>query len=167
MERNSYTEKESYVLMSWLADELQKLASDQGFSNIFQPGAMREVIVAHILGHKASGAKRGPDAMDRYRPGINYEYLASNAGNFQMDRMYGYTKSKSQQQQSLERITRNESFFHILFDKSNPLKVLKIWKIPMNVVLEEAKAQLVFSAADHISFSLPWTEGNGELVYEC
>jgi hypothetical protein len=163
----NYSEKESFTLMTWLADELQQLAHSKGYKNIFQPGLMREIIVANILGHIPSGGKRGIDAYDRNNPDLHYEYLASNIGIFQMDRMYGYTKSKSQQQQSLDRITRNENFFHILFDKENPLKPLKIWKINTNKVLEEAKQQLSVSAADHLSFSLPWTEENGTLVYEC
>jgi len=79
--------------------------------------------------------------------------------------LYGYTKSEEQQRQSLERIIRNKYFFHVLFDKDNPLKVLKIWKISSKVILEEAKKQLSVSSADHISFNKQWTEENGELVY--
>jgi len=86
----SYTEDEAYTLMTWLAAELQSLAKSQGFKNIFQPGLMREIIIARILGHKANGGKRGTDASDHENQNIHYEYLSSFLGNFQMDRMYGY-----------------------------------------------------------------------------
>lgn len=172
--KKDYSVSERYVLMCWLADELQTLAKDMGYVNIFQPGLMREIKIAELLNHRAIGGKRGSDACNRDNPSETYEYLNATIRrnknledtSFQMDRMYGKNKSEEQHKKSVDRIIKNQYFFHVLFDDADPLKILRMWRLDPIVVLKEAERQLESYECDHISFSLSWTKENGELIYD-
>ena len=78
-----------------LLREAQVLAL-QGFgiSNILQPGIIKELIMANVLGHQIIPQKDASDAKDK--DGNMYEYLASinrsdvrtnKGGSFQIDRI--------------------------------------------------------------------------------
>lgn len=135
-----------------------------GISNILQPGIVKELIMAEILGHELIPQKDCSDAKDIY--GNFYEYLASirrvntknNKGcSFQMDRI---TRS------NLSRITRNHAFYFGIF--KNHLEIEQIWIVKIPLILSEVERQLSKCKNDiaHINFLLKWLETNGELVYQ-
>lgn len=131
--------------------------------NILQPGIIKELIMAELLGHELVPQKDSADAKDAR--GGTYEYLASikrvnvktNKGcSFQMDRM---TKDNP------HRVTRNSAFYYGVF--ANHLEVYEIWKVEIPVVLSEVLRQLDKCKNDiaHINFLLKWLENNGTKVY--
>lgn len=135
-----------------------------GISNILQPGIIKELIMAEILGHQLIPQKDLPDAKDE--SGNFYEYLASirrvntktNKGcSFQMDRV---TKS------NLSRITRNRAFYFGIF--KNHLEIEQIWIVEIPLVLSEVERQLKRCKNDiaHVNFLLKWLETNGKLIYQ-
>ena len=143
--------------------EAQMLAmSRYGIKNILQPGIIKEMIMAEILGHELITEKGSADAMDKDG---TYEYLASirrvgvksNLGcSFQMDRM---TKA------NLERVTRNNAFYFGIF-KSH-LEIEEIWKVEIRVVLNEVMRQIENSKnkISHVNFLLKWLEARGKRVF--
>jgi len=90
--------------------QAQAEAQEQlGVENILQPGIIKELIMADILGHEVIPQKDMPDAKDK--AGNFYEYLASinrrnvrtNKGSsFQIDRITLLGR---------HRITRNKAYF--------------------------------------------------------
>ena len=48
-----------------LITEAQELAKTLGYNNILQPGFIKEMIVANILGHQVHKTKHEPDAWDK------------------------------------------------------------------------------------------------------
>ena len=69
-----------------------KLAQSIGIPNLLQPGLVKEMIIAEILGHDVISSKRDADACDRYDPTIKYEYLScKEGGSGQLDRMFNTT----------------------------------------------------------------------------
>jgi hypothetical protein len=134
-----------------------------GITNILQPGVIKELIMAEILGHKLVPQKDLPDAQDD--KGGYYEYLASirrvnvktNKGcSFQMDRVTP---------NNLSRVTRNQAFYFGIF--KTHLEIEEIWCVEIDVVLEEVKRQLQNCKNDiaHVNFLLKWLQLNGRLVY--
>jgi hypothetical protein len=86
--------------------EAQNIAKTNGYNNILQPGFIKEMIVADILGHQVHRTKHEPDAYDKVDPNIKYEYLSCfENGSFQFDRMFKSPVEK--RNKSLQRITRN------------------------------------------------------------
>lgn len=71
-------------------------------------------------------------------------------------------------EKSLLRISRNSSVFCAIFDKEHPLTVEIIYKISVEIMLEETKRQLDASSNDisHVGFTKKWCEKNGEVVYK-
>lgn len=133
-----------------------------GISNILQPGIIKELIMAEILGHQLIPQKDLPDAKDE--SGNFYEYLASirrvdtkaNKGcSFQMDRI---TKN------NLSRITRNNAFYFGIF--KNHLEIEQIWIVETPLVLLEVERQLnkCKNNIAHANFLLKWLQANGELI---
>ncbi len=134
-----------------------------GITNILQPGVIKELIMAEILGHNLVPQKDLPDALDEN--GGYYEYLASirrvnvktNKGcSFQMDRVTP---------NNLSRVTRNQAFYFGIF--KTHLEIEEIWRVEIDVVLEEVKRQLQNCKNDiaHVNFLLKWLQINGMLVY--
>ena len=147
-----------------LLQKTQDLAQNKfGITNILQPGVIKELIMAEILGHKLVTQKDLPDAQDEN--GGYYEYLASirrvnvktNKGcSFQMDRV---TRN------NLSRVTRNKAFYFGIF--KTHLEIEQIWQVSIPVVLGEVKRQLdnCKNEIAHINFLLKWLEENGTLIY--
>jgi len=143
--------------------EAQKLArSEFGVENILQPGIVKELIMARILGHKPLHKKRDPDAVDS--EGNCFEYLTSiirttrsNKGSsFQIDRVTS---------RNLRRITRNKCFYFGFFRDN--LTIHEIWKVETSVVLEEVNRQLrsCKNRIAHVNFLTRWVYGVGLKVY--
>ena len=147
-----------------LLRQAQRIALEKhGVPNILQPGVMKELMMAEILGHDLIPQKDSADAKDN--GGNTYEYLASirrvnvttNRGcSFQLDRV---TPG------NLNRITRNKAFYFGIF--KDHLEVEEIWKVEIPVVLEEAKRQLEHCKNDiaHVNFLLKWLTTNGTRVF--
>ena len=147
-----------------LLKEAQRIALEKhGVPNILQPGVIKELIMAEVLGHDLIPQKDSADAKDK--KGNSYEYLASirrlnvttNKGcSFQMDRV---TPS------NLNRVTRNKAFYFGIF--KDHLEVQEIWKVKTSVVLAEVKRQLETCKNDiaHVNFLLKWLEENGTKVF--
>lgn len=147
-----------------LLKEAQRIAlKKHGVRNILQPGIIKELMMAEILGHDLIPQKDSADAKDK--TGNTYEYLASirrvdvmtNKGcSFQMDRI---TRN------NLHRVTRNNAFYFGIF--KDHLEVEEIWKVESPVVLSEVKLQLKKCRNDiaHINFLLRWLEENGAKVF--
>ncbi|MFZ5660622.1 MAG: hypothetical protein ACOY5C_12305 [Pseudomonadota bacterium] len=142
----------------------QRIALEKhGVPNILQPGVIKELMMAEILGHDLVPQKDSADATDK--DGNSYEYLASirrvnvttNKGcSFQMDRV---TPS------NLNRVTRNKAFYFGIF--KDHLEVDEIWRVEIPVVLAEVKRQLEKCKNDiaHVNFLLKWLEDNGTKVF--
>jgi hypothetical protein len=134
-----------------------------GVPNILQPGVIKELMMAEILGHDLIPQKDSADAKDQF--GKTYEYLASirrvnvatNKGcSFQMDRIT---------ENNLHRVTRNEAFYFGIF--KDHLEVEEIWRVEIPIVLEEVNRQFQKCRNDiaHVNFLLKWLEENGQKVY--
>ena len=147
-----------------LLKEAQRIALEKHrVPNILQPGIIKELMMAEILGHDLIPQKDSADAKDK--DGNCYEYLASirrvnvirNKGcSFQMDRV---TPG------NLNRVTRNKAFYFGIF--KDHLEVEEIWKVDIPVVLSEVKRQLLKCRNDiaHVNFLLGWLENNGTKVF--
>lgn len=150
-----------------LIRQAQSIASKYGFTNLLQPGLVKEMIIADILGHEVHRSKHEADAWDPADPSIKYEYLTClEGGTFQLDRMFKSPPEK--RAKSLERITRNTAVFCAVFYREKPLDVKKIYKIPIDKMLEEANRQLNASRNEisHIGYKIQWCEEHGEIVYQ-
>lgn len=137
-----------------------------GVANILQPGLVKEMIIAEVLGHKIITSKRDADARDKNNPEIKYEYLSCyEGGTGQLDRMFKAPIEK--RKESLHRITRNKAVFFAIFYKDNPLKIKIIYEIQPNVLLEETKRQLDRSGnqISHVGFSEGWVKLHGTITY--
>jgi hypothetical protein len=144
----------------------QKIAAEHGFPNLLQPGLVKELIIADILGHDAHKTKHKADAQCFIDPTIKFEYLSCfEYGSFQLDRMFKAPPDK--RKKSLERISRNTAIYCTIFEKQNPLTVARIYEVDTDVLLKETERQLNDSVNDisHISFSTKWVIDNGEKVY--
>jgi hypothetical protein len=149
-----------------LIREAQEIAKQEGYNNILQPGFVKEMVVADILGHQVHKTKHEPDATDLSDASIKYEYLSCfQNGSFQFDRMFKNPIEK--RQKSLQRITRNHKIYCAVFAKESPLDVLEIFEIEPEVVLKETERQLNLSSNDisHVGFNVKWARTNGKKVY--
>ena len=74
-----------------------RLARSIGISNLLQPGLVKEMILADILGHELITSKRDADAHDPEDRNILYEYLTcKEGGTGQLDRMFKQPQRKGQ-----------------------------------------------------------------------
>jgi len=145
----------------------QKLASTIGIPNLLQPGLVKEMIIADVLGHESITSKRDADACDPEDPTIKYEYLScKEGGSGQLDRMFKEPPDK--RSESLARITRNKKVYFAVFYKQNQLKLKAIYELDPAVVLRETTRQLDRSrnAISHVGFSVNWASQNGACVFE-
>lgn len=144
----------------------QEIATQHGFKNLLQPGLVKELIVADILGHEVHRTKHKADAHDSADPNRKFEYLSCfKGGTFQLDRMF---KSPADMRAtSLERITRNAAIYCAVFDKESPLDVITIYEVPVDVMLREAERQLDASRNEisHVGFTIKWAQQHGKAVY--
>ena len=144
----------------------QEIASRHGFKNLLQPGLVKELIVADILGHEVHSTKHEPDAHDPANPSRRFEYLTCfQGGTFQLDRMFKAPQDK--RAKSLERITRNAAIYCAVFDRESPLDVIIIYEVPVDVMLREAERQLDTSRNEisHMGFTIKWAQENGCVAY--
>ena len=144
----------------------QEIASRHGFKNLLQPGLVKELIVADILGHEVHSTKHEPDAHDPANPSRRFEYLTCfQGGTFQLDRMFKAPQDK--RAKSLERITRNAAIYCAVFDRESPLDVIIIYEVPVDVMLREAERQLDTSRNEisHMGFTIKWAQENGRVAY--
>lgn len=66
-----------------------ELARSIGITNLLQPGLVKEMIIADILGHELIHSKRDADAHASGDPTEKYEYLScKEGGSGQLDRMF-------------------------------------------------------------------------------
>jgi hypothetical protein len=144
----------------------QELAAQHGFKNLLQPGLVKELVVADILGHELHKTKHEPDAFDPADPERKFEYLSCfDGGTFQLVRMFSSPLYK--RKKSLARIARNTAIYCAVFDKESPLDVLVIYEVPVDAMMREAGRQLDASRNEisHIGVTIKWAQQNGKVVY--
>jgi hypothetical protein len=146
--------------------QAQELAVEMGIPNILQPGLVKEMVIADLLGHELIHSKRDADACAPDDSNIKYEYLSRYAwGAGQIDRMFSAPEEK--RISSLQRILRNPRVFLAIFYKSSPLKVKAIYETAPQVVAKEAERQLDKSrnAISHVAFTEKRAMENGKKVF--
>jgi len=149
-----------------LVIQAAKLAKTIGIPNLLQPGLVKEIIIADILGHEVIPKKREPDARDPNDHTILYEYLSCiEGGSGQFDRMYKNPPEK--RRKSLHRILRNSKIYLAIFYKNDQTKVKIIYELDPKLVAKEARRKLNKSdnQISHIGFSEKWAKENGKIVY--
>ena len=154
------------------AEELQEKCSKYGI-NAFQPGAIKELKMALILGHNWICNKAQADACSVDNKYL-YEYLsATEKGNGQIDRFFkddpNDTEQHEKYEQSMNRILRNDCFYLAYTDSnpSKPLNILRIYMVPTIAIQTEADRQLSNSknSISHIGFDEDFAKKHGTLVY--
>ena len=143
------------------------LARAVGINNILQPGLVKEMIIADILGHDLITSKRDADARSKDDPSKVYEYLScKERGMGQLDRMFKEPDVK--RQESLERIRRNDKIYYAVFYENNQTKVKTIYELDTELVVRETERKLDRSrnAISHVGFSQTWVRENGSVVYQ-
>lgn len=147
-----------------LLRKVQEMADKElKIKNVLQPGIIKELIIADILGHQIIPDKRLPDAKDS--EGNLFEYLSSidrrdaktNRGSsFQMDRM---TRS------NLHRVKRNKAFYFAFF--RDHLTAEEIYKVETEKVLKEVVRQLnrCKNEIAHVNLLTRWVKENGVRVF--
>ena len=143
-----------------------EMARSVGIANLLQPGLVKEMIIADILGHDLIHSKRDADAHASNRPTEKYEYLScKEGGTGQLDRMFKAPEDK--RAESLNRITRNHKIYFAVFYAVNQTKCKIIYEIEPQVVVEEVERQLDRSrnAISHVGFSENWASQQGRVVY--
>jgi len=144
-----------------------ELAKRIGIANLLQPGLVKEMIIADILGHALIHSKRDADAHAPNNPDEKYEYLScKEGGTGQLDRMFKEPADK--RADSLARITRNKKIYLAVFYKENQTRCKVIYEVSPEMMVREAERQLDRSrnAISHVGFSESWAKQNGRLVYE-
>lgn len=147
------------------AQNLHDLSVESGIDNIFQPGLVKEIIIAKTLGHNVVTNKRMPDACSKKDENVFYEYLSCyEGGSGQLDRMFKHPPKK--REESLRRITRNDMIYFAIFFRKT-LKIKSIFEIEVDDLLTETERQLDISSNDisHVGFSEKWAEEVCKKVY--
>lgn len=150
-----------------LVSEAADLARSVGIANLLQPGLVKEMIIAEILGHVLIVSKRDADAHAPGNPDIKYEYLScKEGGSGQIDRVFRSPLMK--RQQSLSRITRNTKIYLAIFYAEDQMRCKVIYELAPSIVLQEAERQLDLSQNEiaHVAFSESWAKQNGLIVYQ-
>ena len=144
-----------------------ELARRIGINNLLQPGLVKEMIIADLLGHELIHSKRDADAHVPDDPAEKYEYLScKEGGSGQLDRMFKVPPDK--RAESLKRVTRNSKIYFAVLYASNQTKCRMIYELEPEVVLAETERQLERSRnlISHVGFSIGWAQRNGKIVYE-
>lgn len=160
-------EREAYRKIIELMLKASDLARSIGIANLLQPGLVKEMIIADILGHELIHSKRDADAHAPGNPDEKYEYLScKEGGRGQLDRMFKEPPAK--RQESLTRITRNAKIYYAVFYADNQTRCKIIYELAPDAVLAEAERQLNRSrnAISHLGFGVKWARRNGKIVYE-
>lgn len=123
-----------------LAEKLQEEGSSSKI-NVFQPGAMKEIKMASLLGHNWVSSKKNADACSKDGKEL-YEYLSAAEGKaVQIDRVFknapGYA---DKYKKSMDRIMRNKWIYFAFTnpDITRPLDILRIYEIEPDIVKQEA-----------------------------
>ena len=159
--------KEIYRKIIELVLKAAELARSMGITNLLQPGLVKEMIIAEILGHELIQSKRGADAHSPCDPSKKYEYLTcKEGGSGQLDRMFKHPPEK--RAESLTRIVRNDKFYFAVFYEQNQTKCKVIYELDPQVVLAETERKLDRSRnpMSHVGFSEDWARLNGDVVYQ-
>ena len=159
--------KKIYSEIIELVVKASKLARTVGIDNLLQPGLVKEMIIADILGHELIISKRNADARDPHDPAILYEYLScKERGSGQLDRMFKDPPEK--RQESLNRIWRNDKIYLAVFYSTDQTKVKVIFELEPEIVVLKTEQQLDRSRNNisHVGFSEKWARENGKIVYE-
>lgn len=159
--------REIYRKIIELVLKAAELARSIGISNLLQPGLVKEMIIAEILGHELIHSKRDADAHAPGDPNEKYEYLScKEGGTGQLDRMFKEPPDK--RVESVSRITRNRKVYFAVFYADNQTKCKCIYELEPSVVVDETERQLDRSrnAISHVGFSEDWARRNGILVYQ-
>ncbi|MCS1409454.1 MAG: hypothetical protein M2R45_02635 [Verrucomicrobia subdivision 3 bacterium] len=159
--------REIYRKIVELVVNAAELARKLGISNLLQPGLVKEMIIADLLGHELITTKRGANARNLNDPLLVYEYLSCKEGGAgQLDRVFKEPEEK--RQKSLERIRRNGKIYYAVFYKHHQTKVKIIYELEPEIVVEETERQLDRSrnAISHVGFSERWVRESGSIVYE-
>lgn len=146
--------------------EAAELGRSVGIVNVLQPGLVKEMIIADILGHELIHSKRDADAHAPGKPDVRYEYLSCvEGGSGQLDRMFKAPPAK--RANSLQRIARNRSVFLAVFYKQDQLRCKSIYEMDPGVMQLEAERQLDRSSNNisHVSFPESWAKMRGRLIY--
>lgn len=149
-----------------LVAQAAQLAKSVGIPNLLQPGLVKEMIIADILGHTLITGKRNADAHAPDDPNEKYEYLScKEGGSGQFDRMFKEPAAK--RARSLSRITRNAGIYLAVFYASEQTKCKAIYELTPSVVAAEAERQLDASAnaISHVGLPIEWASRNGTLVW--
>lgn len=159
--------REVYRKIVALVVKASELAKTVGIHNLLQPGLVKEMIIADLLGHQLITTKRDADARDPDNFEILYEYLScKEGGSGQLDRMFKEPEKK--RQESLNRIRRNSKIYCAIFYKNNQTRAKVIYEMDPKVVVKETERQLDRSrnVISHVSFSEKWAQENGQIVYQ-
>ena len=146
--------REIYRKIIDLVVKAAEMARTLGIHNLLQPGLVKEMMIADILGHELITAKRGADARSPTNPSQVYEYLScKEGGSGQLDRMFKRPDKK--RQESLNRIRRNDKIYYAVFYKHNQMKVKVIYELDPEIVVQETERQLDKSGNEisHVGFS--------------
>ena len=146
--------REIYRKIIDLVVKAAEMARTLGIHNLLQPGLVKEMMIADILGHELITAKRGADARNPENPSRVYEYLScKEGGSGQLDRMFKRPDKK--RQESLNRIRRNDQIYYAVFYKHNQMKVKVIYELDPKIVVQETERQLDRSGNEisHVGFS--------------
>ena len=149
-----------------LVKQAFELARTLGVPNLLQPGLVKEMIIADILGHEVIPAKDQADARDPYNPDVLYEYLSCKEGGYgQFDRMV--RSPENDRQDSLDRIRRNSAIYLIIFYEVDQIMVKTIYELDTDIVLAEAirKMDRSKNRISHVNMSESWARANGRVVY--
>lgn len=144
-----------------------ELARTVGIHNLLQPGLVKEMVIADLLGHELIHTKRDADAHAKGNPQEKYEYLSCKGGGTgQLDRMFKFPADK--RAESLRRITRNKMVYFAVFYEANQTKCKVIYAIDPNIARQEAERQLDASRNDisHVGYSENWAKKHGTIVYQ-
>ena len=158
--------RDAYRTIIGLVLRAAELAKSVGIANLLQPGLVKEMIIADILGHELIHSKRDADAHAPNDPNERYEYLScKEGGTGQFDRMFKAPADK--RAASLARITRNKWVYLAIFYKAEQTKCKAIYELDPQVVVREANRKLDRStnAISHVGFSESWAKRHGRLVY--
>jgi len=127
---------EVYRKIVALVVQAAELARSIGIHNLLQPGLVKEMIIADLLGHELITTKRDADARDLHDPSIVYEYLSCKEGGAgQLDRMFKEPEDK--RKESLNRIWRNAKIYYAVFYKHNQIKVKVIYELEPSVIVRD------------------------------
>jgi hypothetical protein len=147
---------EIYRKIIELIRKASELARSIGIPNLLQPGLVKEMIIADILGHELIYSKRDADARDPDDPNVKFEYLTcTEGGTGQLDRMFKSPPEK--RAESLSRIMRNQKIYFAVFYADNQAKVKIIYELDPNDVVRETERHLDRSRnqISHVGF---WEE---------